>query len=558
MAPRVAPRPKKTSPKPRSGGTPLVERRDSIASGRTYRDLPIIGIPNWDSVGAVKQALSQLEQAGNFANASLLFDAMLADDRIYGVTSQRFDGLLGIPLDISPPEGLEEDARAIEIAEAAKVDLPKMASPGTLRSILRWGRGLGIGLAEKIWDLRGERWIPRLKVWHPRHMYWQWTDRLFHLTTEGGVIPLYAGPNVPDAEKDRSWLMYAPYGYGRDAWINSLLRPLAIPWLIRQWAYRDWARYSEVHGLPIRKGKVPMQAKEEDKERFLQELTTLASESTIRLPDGGEGNRFDLELVEAVANTWEGFDRLLGKVDASLAIAVLGQNLTTEVQGGSLAASKVHGRVRGDILASDGETLAEVLRDELLRDWTTHNFGDPELTPRVRWNTDPPEDRSANATTLKTFGEGLKVVRETQIPVDVAELCERFDMPLQDGAEIQDYEPPPPPAPFGAPAKPEAEEPEAEEKLSVSLSTKADRAAVAGQVYVDELADNGRDQAGRVLAPNVAELRRIIGEATSYEDLRQRLVLAYRDMDPSKLARLMERCLVLASLSGRHAVNEEA
>ena len=525
------------------------------AVARTHRDLPITGMPSWDNVGAVKSALLQLENGGQFANVSLLFDAMLSDDRIAGVLSQRFDGLLGLPMEMRPPEDLEEDARALEIAEAAKVDFPKMANESTLRSLLRWGRGVGIGLGEKLWDISGERWIPKLKVWHPRHVYWQWTDRLFHVVAEGGVLPLNVGPYGPETQVDPQWLLYAPFGYGRDAWINSLVRPLAIPWLIRQWAYRDWARYSEVHGLPIRKGVVPATAKEEDKERFLQELTSLASESVVRLPDGGDGNRFDLQLVEAVGNTWEGFEKLLSKCEASIAIAIVGQNLTTEVKGGSLAASKVHDQVRGDILASDALTLGATLRDGLLRDWCERNYGDPDLAPWPSWNTDPPEDMGQQATTLKTFAEGLTAARATQVPIDVAELCERFNVPLVEGAEIPEYEPPPPPAPFGD--SPGREPKPGEGELSL-LSRKGERAAVRAQVYTDEVADHGRAEAAKVLGVDVRALRAIVNESESYDDMRSRLVAAYKHMDPSKMARLLERCLSMASLAGRHAVEEEA
>ena len=543
----MAPRTKKKPAAP-----PQRPDRPALAA-RTFRDLPITGAPSWDSVGAVRSALFQLENGGSFANVSLLLDSMLADDRIAGAMSQRFDGLLGLPIQFKPPDGLEEDERALEVCAAAKTDFPKMANEATMRSLLRWGRGIGVGLAEKLWDLSGERWIPRLKVWHPRHIQWFWNDRLFHVTAEGGIIALRAGPDVPPAEVDQHWLLYTPFGYGRDGWINSLVRPLAVPWLIRQWAYRDWARYSEVHGMPIRKGVVPMNALVEDKERFIQELTTLANESTIRLPDGGDGNRFDLELVEAVANTWEGFKELLSKCEASISIAIIGQNLTSEVKGASLAAARVHDNVRSDILAADATTLGAVLHESLLVEWTERNFGDASLAPWPEWETNPPLERGSAATTLKTFADGLTALRATQVPIDVAELCERFEVPLVDGAEIPDYEPPPPPTLPPAGAEPDGKG----AALSIQFSSKAERAAVRGQVYVDELADHAREEAARIVGPDLQALKRLVREATSYEDIRRLLVARYREMDPSKLARLMERCLVLASLNGRNAVEEE-
>ena len=44
---------------------------------------------------------------------------MRQDDRVTGVCSARFDGLLGLPMTMRPPKGMENDAKALKIAEEA-------------------------------------------------------------------------------------------------------------------------------------------------------------------------------------------------------------------------------------------------------------------------------------------------------------------------------------------------------------------------------------------------------------------------------------------------------
>jgi phage gp29-like protein len=66
--------------------------------------------------------------------------------------------------------------------------------------------------------------------------------------------------------------------------MEGLIRSLAIPWLFRQFGYRDWDRYNEVHGIPIRAIIEPSEWDDEDKKQALCEVAMLASEWIIRLP----------------------------------------------------------------------------------------------------------------------------------------------------------------------------------------------------------------------------------------------------------------------------------
>ena len=97
-----------------------------------------------------------------------------------------------------------------------------------------------------------------------------------------------------------------------------------------------------------------------------------------------------MELLEAEAKTWEMFPKQIETANAELSILLVGQNLTSEVQGGSFAAAKIHQNVRDDLVRFDAEALATTLREQVLSWWAEFNFGDARLAPWPNWDTKPP------------------------------------------------------------------------------------------------------------------------------------------------------------------------
>jgi phage gp29-like protein len=365
--------------------------------------------------------------------------------------------------------------------------------------------------------------------------------------------------------------------------MEGLIRSLAIPWLFRQFGYRDWGRYNEVHGLPIRGVIEPSEWADEDKQKALVEVARLASESVIRLPQNKDGQGFDLKLIEATAQTYDSFKLGMEQANASIAIVVLGQNLTSEVKGGAYAAAQVHERVAAAIIRSDATTLSGALRSQVLVEWAALNHG-PKAdgkAPRPAWDTEPPEDKKGTAEAVKTGAEGLVTLRKSRLPVDFAKVCERLGIPLIEGAEIPEFEEEPPAGPGDDKEDDDLEEDDRKERkalararadtgviraaLSTSRIGRRDRAPLQGQAYVDEVALRGRDMAARILAGDVRALKRVLSEAQPGPDgkidaaaMKAALLAAYAEMKPDDLADALQRCRLLAELSGRYSLVKEA
>lgn len=507
------------------------EERYRRAPRRAYQDIPTLpNIGDWDQVGRIKGALLEHEQ-GVFHATSMLCESVWTDDRIRGVWSSRVS-VLGLPVEF---RGVEDD----KVREAAEEDFPKMASQAALRQLKRWGDWLGVGYAEKLWvrDERTGRWLPKLKVWHPRYLRWRFDLRCFEVTTMDGTIPL---DFENDAQVRAKWIRYAPYGDHR-GWMEGMIRTLAIPWLVRSWALRDWARHSEVYGMGIRKATVPQGADDRDKKRFLSDLAKLASEGVVMLPKRPDGTGFDLELLQAEGGSQGVFRELREACDTSVAVTIVGQNLTTEVKGGSFAAASIHQSVKAEIIRADGVALRECLGPGLFAEWAQVNFGDAAMAPAPWYQTDPPEDRAQMADTMKKAGDAAQALRSGGINVDLEELAERSGVPVVEGEP--EYTPPP------APEKPPAG-PGGKRQLS--------QAAVKGQTRVDDLHDEALAQGKEAFRASLDKVLSLVAEAADYEQLRRRVLAEYKHLDSHALAKVLEKAILLAELSGRWSVQEEA
>lgn len=650
------------------------------------RDLPVVVNTEWSSVTSIRAALTDLDR-GSFAWPAMMLDAMLGDSHIVAKIDDRLDGVFGAPFDMKPPAGMEEDAGALEIAEDARSMWQSVGSDQGDRMVMRDGVMLGAGLGEVIVEPGDDDWRVRLKHWHARNLWWTWSGPIsgrpgYVINTKKGAEELlpdgrggyYSTWKDEDgSERVSRWILYTPYGFQR-GWVNARVKSLAIPWLLRMWAFRDWGRHSELLGIPPRKVKVPSEWDDDEKKRALREVAMMASEGIVLCPQKPDGYGFDVELLELKGpNAADVFERLVRLAEGAITVALVGQTLTTQVDsgGGNRALGQVHERVEAKIRKSDATRFGSTARNAILMPWAEFNFGSPDLAPVPTYAVDPPADLKAMGDGLNAVGVGLQALQVSGVPVDRAKVCTEAGIPVEEGVPFREYQPPqPPPAPGEEPGKGDKADPEdgepkddaetdegddaietkaADATSSVKalfLSLRADeclksagvetlgalvaksrhelrrcaggrirpvkeierelegmglslgmnpndiadrsrkaaresallvreilasgrlgrrnRAPLQGQTYVDELAENGKTRAAKILAGDVRTLKRIVMDAQPGPDgkvdgpaLKAALLAAYRDMKPDQLARVMANVRLLAELSGRYATTKE-
>jgi len=397
-----------------------------VPSALIHREAPIPVSPEWD-VAAIRSIVREHE-AGLLTRSAMLAEVMDRSPRIQSALNTRCLGVLGLPCVVEPALADDEDASfASELAATWEAALPEVCPEETLGELLRWAVMLGVAVAEVIWEQdRSGAWVPRLRPWHPMHIYWRWDLRQYTVITQEGVVPILPG--------DGKWVVLT---YARTrSWMRGAVRCLGLEDAVRTYAVRDWARYSEKHGFPIVGLKVPLASSETQQTRdMVDEVMSLGSEGLIVLPQSErQGASYDATLIEPRDTAWQAFERLIERCDADVSLAILGQNLTSEVTGGSFAAAQVHDRVRTDYLEADSALIASALRAQLAVPWAQFNYGRPELAPTARWDASPPSDRGDEASSLGAAGDAVRSWQEAGADVDVDALADRFGVPLRSRA----------------------------------------------------------------------------------------------------------------------------
>jgi phage gp29-like protein len=286
-------------------------------------------------------------------------------------------------------------------------------------------------------DELGDIWVPYLKVWHPMFIWYDINFRQYVAITQEG--------NVYIDDADPHWFLYTPFGSYR-GWLRGAVRSCAPPWLIRQFSRRDWARYCEVHGLPIRLIDAPAQSNSGDKARMFSMIRNMGAQTTILLPQQGmgtgatqDGNKWDVRLLEAKDEAWAAFPGLIKDCDMAITLSIRGTNLTSEVQGGSYAAAQVHQDENTAYADADSRKLCAAAT-KLMRLFCAYNLGDAELCPSMRLEAPDKQDKTMLAQSQLNAMIVIETALEMGIPIDVAAFCERYDIPLfgiEEGERIE-------------------------------------------------------------------------------------------------------------------------
>lgn len=379
--------------------------------------LPVYGASPTTIVGAVNSAILSLEQ-GQFYAAAYLADGMLRDDRLRATLDVRLNAIVGADVDLQPALKGKRDrptAQAQAVVDDCKDLFQKMLPGHQIGALLRNGLMLSVGIGQVLTTRTTKSAIPMITVWNNRYLRYDWLLRRYCLVTEN------RGEIVLDPE-DPEWVIYEPYGpYG---WLTgAIMRSVALPWLIRYWTRTWWARHQEVHGMPIRVGIIPAERDPADEKLFLKQLANISHESVMRLPQGLDGNKFDVKLVEAAANTWQGFQGLLQHCDDSIAIAILGQKQSTTGQGGLGTQEKAGEDTMLKLSRSDG-LVYEPLREKVLKPWARGNYSDENLAPKIVPLVEPPEDHSAIAKTDLATAQALVQFKQAGAPLDPRKFLE--------------------------------------------------------------------------------------------------------------------------------------
>ena len=504
------------------------------------------GRPHLFGLGRLYAALAAHEE-GDLCDSGILGRLILRDDRIASCLDTRVNALLGCPQELCGAE-IDDDTKEETIRDAAREWWPKVVTESALRSCIVDLQTYGVGFAEVIYETTAKTWTPaEIRHWDVDHFRWNHERATWVVRTRDGEQDVAHG--------DGRWIIFA--SSGAKPWRGGFILSLSDKWFFRQCDWRDWARFTEKLGQGVFKAKTPLSASDPDKARFATEVQRIGTNAVIRLPQGKDASSsFDLELLAAPGTGYQNFETAIAAVNVAIAVRILGQNLTTEAQGGSYAAANVQDRVRGDLLSLDAEAESTTLHTGLLMPWALANYGDADLAPWPHRETELAEDEKATAETRKLKIEAVTAAAALSPRVDVEHELEEAGFDLLDEADV----PEPPPAPALPPPAEDAAEESAPllNSQRVRLSQGEPSSFLhSGQKWVNGLVDDATTLGQDDVYKTILAIKKAAKQASGFEDFRMRLIDLASEA-PSKASEdLFERAILLAVGQGTYSASLE-
>lgn len=308
--------------------------------------------------------------------------------------------------------GNDQNRQAEAAAQLVEDNISRLNWEKFLRSLLD-GRMYGAAIFENVWkEIGGDLVISKVnQLDHTRLEQWKLNenDRRY------GQLAILRG----EYGEDRSFVSEFPdyklitatnttkKGYYD---IAGVFRSVARWYVLKTFAIKAWAQYAEVYGFPVPTVTVDQDDYEENKTLIKQLLTSVGANRFGIFFDGME---YELHSASDQASIAV-FEKYIDLCNTEMAIAILGQNLTTEVQGGSRAAAQTHLNIMENIIQDDVDWIDEIVQAQFVDPIVRVNFPSLplEMYPTYKSVLDKKVD-------MQKLGAGLKQMSQLiEIPVN--------------------------------------------------------------------------------------------------------------------------------------------
>jgi phage gp29-like protein len=388
--------------------------------------------------------------------------------------------------------------------------------------------GHGFGCQEIEWAKDGTLWLP--KILHPRPQRWFTVDKPTRMNIRLRVPDNYDGAEL----QQFGWLVHEHSSKTGYPATNGIFRVLALPYLFKNFAVRNWLRFCELYGIPLR--ALFNNEKDETRRRELLLQLRALGVSGAALFDGASGE--DLKTIPLTTGEGQGFEALVSWAEKSMSKAILGGTLTSQADGATStnALGKVHDDSRMLIRDHDAKQMAATLTSQLFGAIIQVN-GLAMRPPRFVFDIEEGEDLAVYADALpKLVGAGMI------IPEKWAH--DKLKIPQPEGGE-------PVLKVTQAASAPAANQPGQPTGLSaghVCLAAGDGTKFTPEQMAIEKLAD---EMLLNMKSPiESAAIKSAILSAKSPEDLEIRLAVVLEKADTSVFQDVLAKCLFTADVMG--------
>lgn len=439
------------------------------------------------------------------------YDELERDGQVFAVLQKRRAALIGRPWEVEPAD---ETAAAARAAELVRTQLNRLGMERLIEDLL--GALLrGVAIVELIWDATGDGIAPiAARARDPGRFAFESITGGAGRTDYALRVLTRARPVDGEPAPARKFLVHRFGSRYDNPWGLGLGHRLFWPCFFKRQGVGFWLGAIEKFGQPTGLGRYPPGTPEAEQKRLLDALRAIATDAGVVIPEG-----MSIELIEAKrSGTFDSYERLARYMDEEIARIVLGETLTTAVgDSGSRALGAIHNEVRLEITRADADQLSRTLNATLVR-WIVELNLPSAPAPRLWWDVSEPQDLAALAArdeALARIGYRPTLDRITQV-------------------YGEGYEAVPPRAAGEAAAL--FREAAAAPRDTEAVRLMADRMALEADAPWEAILER---------------VRQIVGEATSLEDLRQRLLEAFAALPRERLGEVLAMGLTAAELAGR-------
>src|SRR5574343_350456 len=561
-------RPKPKLETPASPPSTVVASRDLRDRWGTY---PTAGL-----TPALLIQIIRNSDCGSMTEIAEMYEEMEEKDaHLCSVLQTRKLSVLGLDRSVMPysTEPDKEGKKTQELAEFVEHALDRITNLDNSLFNLMDAIGKGYSVCEINWVKEGNKVIVDSLEWiHPKKI--TFVDS-FEPMLVSDKQPLKGEP-FP-AWKTLYWSYKARSGWDTRA---GLLRVVALLFLMKNYALKDWAVFNEVFGMPLRLGKYDPAATASDKDALYAAVRALGSDAA-----GIISKNTEIEFIQAVKGTGSDnpFLSMQQYCNNEISKAVLGPTLTTDTAGatGTYSAGKVHATVRQDLLEADGASVGDVLNKQLIFPLIGFNFGwdvAKQICPFIRFAVKSEVDLQALSSTYKNL-------LDAGVPISLNHINEKFDLPeieedekfvggdkLHDPNASQPVPVPeqPPAGPEGEPVpKPgEGEKPveggpegggeKVEESSGKKLDKKLIEAYIAKhpaewekpiimtQAKLDKIASDAVSMSADMGKMILRPVKKLIKNGASLDEIKLGLEKVYGESDPKELSNLLYMAMMLS------------
>lgn len=508
------------------------ERVLAVASIRDrFGDYPSQGLTPKKLASIFKEA-----DAGDPWQQAQLFEEMEEKDtHLFSILSRRKGAVAGLDYEIVPASQSKSDVEVRDFVEDVITGLSGFEDH--LKDIAD-AIGKGYSGLELYWTVRNNRHVVRHMEWiEPRRFTWVNSVTPKLRVWEGTIC----GIDLPQFK----FIFHKHKTKSGSPMRQGVLRVCAWMYLFKNYSVKDWVQFAEIFGMPLRLGKYDPGATALDKQALVAAVRSLGADAA-----GIISKSTEIEFIETIKNASGDLYKLLaGFCNEEMSKAVLGQTLTTQQgENGARALGQVHKQVEDEIQKDDCEQISKTLRRDLFLPLVGFNFGWDVPLPWFKFGYEDVED-------LKSEAERYKIHLDSGVRIGEDHYYEKFDIPKPEEGETvivplttsqNDW------ARQAAPLQNKMNCP----GCGVLVARGTSPVNEDQKDLVDHLTDRALQSAD--LDPWLKQIEKIMNESGSLEDFRNRLLDAYKGMDPVDLGNLLQRAFTTAELAGRFVAGQGA